>query len=117
MSLRLVVIEGPKKGEVFVIREDIFVGRKEGDLILADSKVSSKHARIFVDDNGDYIIEDLGSSNGTYIDDIKITKALLKPGHKISIGRSILEVEPSNSAERPMEKGTWQEIIDSELSL
>jgi hypothetical protein len=111
------VIEGPKKGEVLIIREDISIGRKTGDLILNDSKVSSNHARIYKDEDGNYQLEDLGSSNGTFVDEIKITKFMLKPGNKISIGRSVLEVEPNTSAERPMEQGTWQEVIDSHLSI
>ena len=111
MLLRLVITEGALKGEEVIIRDSIVIGRKGVDLNLQDSKVSSKHARIFSDENGVVTIEDLSSSNGTYVNDVKISTSPLKVGDFVIIGKTTLKVE-APPAEKGLEKGTWQEVIE-----
>jgi DNA-binding winged helix-turn-helix (wHTH) protein len=67
------------------------IGRAPGGIItLPSSKVSRRHARIVVT-NGQAILEDLGSRNGTYLDDERLTCAAeLKHGHRIGIGGALL---------------------------
>lgn len=70
----------------------ISIGRaNDNDLPISDHMVSSHHARIFTYFNASYI-EDLGSTNGTYINGKRIQKHTLHPGDIIKVGRQMLEV-------------------------
>ncbi len=111
MLLRLVIKEGPLKGEEVLIRDAIVIGRKGVDLNLQDPKVSSKHARIYKDEKDVVTIDDLSSSNGTYVNDQLIASSPLKVGDKINIGKTVLFVE-DQPLEATLEKGTWQEVIE-----
>jgi len=63
-----------------VIKERFLIGRgKHCDLIINSGKVSREHAAI-TREGGDYFIEDLGSSNGTWFDKRRITKRQIQEG-------------------------------------
>ncbi|WP_284285234.1 FHA domain-containing protein [Arsenicicoccus piscis] len=70
----------------------MLIGRNpECTLILEDDFASGRHARIVYDD-GQWTIEDLGSTNGTYLDDFRLTApAPLEPDSRLRIGRTVLE--------------------------
>lgn len=81
-----------KRGGVIPLRGQITIGRKEDNtFMLDDPYVSGRHARIYVK-SGDYIIEDLGSTNGTLVNDDEIegTK-YLETGDIIKIGNTVLK--------------------------
>jgi pSer/pThr/pTyr-binding forkhead associated (FHA) protein len=80
-------------GAVIPLNNELSIGRKEDNLlILGDKYVSSQHARIYVK-NTDYILHDLGSTNGTLINHEKVTdKVVIKKGDEIKIGTSIFKV-------------------------
>lgn len=83
---RLVVRQGPIPGQVFELTKDeIYIGRDiANDFVINDAEVSRKHARLNLE--GDrYKIEDLNSTNGTYIDG----QRLIGP-HLMSIGEIIM---------------------------
>jgi len=71
----------------------VTIGRSvDNDVHISDHTVSSHHAKIFTYLNSSYI-EDLHSSNGTFINGKRIEKHTLKPGDVVTIGHHILEVE------------------------
>jgi serine/threonine protein kinase len=71
--------------EIHTIGEGLTLGRA-GQLAIADARVSRQHARVAQRD-GAYIVEDLGSSNGTYVNDQRLTAPhTLRPGDQIRIG-------------------------------
>jgi pSer/pThr/pTyr-binding forkhead associated (FHA) protein len=70
-------------------REPLVVGRKEGDLLLDDPLVSGRHCQI-VSRNGDYVLQDLGSTNGTMVDGRLVREVVLKPGNEVAIGSTRL---------------------------
>ncbi|MHB8277103.1 MAG: FHA domain-containing serine/threonine-protein kinase [Candidatus Humimicrobiaceae bacterium] len=73
---------------IVIKNEETFIGRGElNNIILKDSHVSRKHSKITVL-NGNYIIEDLGSVNGTYVNGEKISMHYLNNGDKIKIGNN-----------------------------
>jgi pSer/pThr/pTyr-binding forkhead associated (FHA) protein len=120
MALRLIIEEGPRKGEEFIVKDDIVIGRSEGDLQLKDSKSSREHAKIVIDSNGVANIEDLDSSNGTLLNGVRIKRALLKAGDVITIGKSKIKIEDYSNQEptsTQIEKGSWQYDVDKALAV
>lgn len=84
----LVIRSGDRSGERFTLRSGIVdVGRHPDSAIcLDDVTVSRRHARID-NDNGQYRIEDLGSLNGTYINQQRIDSETLRHGDELQIGK------------------------------
>ena len=60
-------------------------------MVLVEDMVSRKHAKIITDDRG-VLIQDLGSTNGTFVNGEKIRKVDLKDGDRILIGTSIIKI-------------------------
>ncbi|MCA9070622.1 MAG: FHA domain-containing protein [Planctomycetaceae bacterium] len=66
---------------------ETIIGRDaDSHLVLNDSSVSRKHARILVQNN-EFYLEDLGSSNGTHVDDVPILFSVLKSGDLVQMGK------------------------------
>jgi adenylate cyclase len=88
-SADLIITKGDKKGEVRSVYSFPFkIGRMlDNDIVIKDKNVSRYHAEI-LKKNDTYIIRDLGSQNGTFVNDIKVTSINLKLGDKITIGIS-----------------------------
>lgn len=84
----IVVEKGPRKGMSFLLREgNTTVGRHpESDIFLNDVTVSRHHCR-FVASGDDLVVEDSGSTNGTYVNDERVDKASLDAGDEVLIGR------------------------------
>ena len=90
----LVVTGGALKGtSLDLAQQQITLGRaNDATLVLNDDYASSRHARIFPQD-GQWIVEDLGSTNGTYLDRQKVTRPMPVPlGVPIRIGKTVLEL-------------------------
>jgi pSer/pThr/pTyr-binding forkhead associated (FHA) protein len=91
---RLLVTGGPLTGTTLPLTEQqITIGRSnDATLVLNDDYASSRHARLFPQD-GQWIVEDLGSTNGTYLDRQKVTQPTPVPtGVPIRIGKTVLEL-------------------------
>lgn len=84
----LVVERGPTAGMTFVLNEGTTtVGRHpDSDIFLDDVTVSRHHCRFLFEDNA-LVVEDSGSTNGTYVRDVAIERAPLKPGDEVIIGK------------------------------
>jgi hypothetical protein len=79
-------------GTAVALRDGLRIGRAdENDVVLRDGRVSRTHARI-VDAGGGFALEDLGSSNGTFVDGHPVRRARLLAGMKIVLGETVLEV-------------------------
>ena len=73
--------------------EPIVIGRSaDADLAVAETKISRHHAEIRLWD-GDYVIRDLKSRNGVFVNDQRIQIAVLKLGDQIRIGNIVFHVE------------------------
>jgi len=91
---RLRIVEPDQlKGRTFDIAGELTIGRAAGCQIpLDDSYVSQLHARVFQRD-GELLVEDLGSTNGTYLNRKKVDgPAPMRRGDRLQIGRTVLEV-------------------------
>src|SRR5437763_10577194 len=85
------VLEGIDKGRVFRdLPTPVTIGREEGNLLrLNDERVSRFHAKVQQDD-GDVIITDLESTNGTRVNGTVVKIRRLRFGDRVCIGRSLL---------------------------
>jgi hypothetical protein len=74
--------------------QQITLGRAhDSTIVLDDDFASSRHARVFPDPSGQWVVEDLGSTNGTYLDRTKINGPTPVPvGVPIRIGKTVLEL-------------------------
>ena len=91
---QLVVTGGDLAGTTMGLADQqITIGRaNDATLVLTDDYASSRHARLFPQD-GRWIVEDLGSTNGTYLDRQKVTQPTPVPvGVPIRIGKTVLEL-------------------------
>ncbi|WP_146340705.1 FHA domain-containing protein [Nesterenkonia sp. NBAIMH1] len=91
---RLVVSEGPHVGtEVTLGSSPVMLGRaQECTVVLEDDYSSGRHARLFPQGSR-WFIEDLGSTNGTWLGDEQLTRAsTVEPGDRIRIGKTVLEL-------------------------
>ncbi|MDO8494254.1 MAG: sigma 54-interacting transcriptional regulator [Deltaproteobacteria bacterium] len=109
ISLRkcqLVVLEGPNKSKKITLNKNKFaIGKKDtNDLVLNDKTVSRNHLEIIYSSDS-FLLKDLSSTNGTYLNGSKVKEAYLEPGDTIKVGNSLLEfvafnegvsVEPSS---------------------
>jgi pSer/pThr/pTyr-binding forkhead associated (FHA) protein len=94
--MRLRVLEPTDgRGRVFDLGDEVTVGRAAGcGVALEDAFTSQMHARVFRR-NGETWIEDLGSTNGTFVNAKKLaTPVPLHPGDRLQVGRTVLEVGP-----------------------
>jgi FHA domain len=91
---KLVVTQGALAGTtVSLSSAPVLIGRApDSTLVLTDDYASTRHARVFPQE-GDWYVEDLGSTNGTYLDRSKVTGPTQVPlGVPIRIGKTVLEL-------------------------
>ncbi|WP_405907636.1 MULTISPECIES: FHA domain-containing protein [unclassified Streptomyces] len=92
---KLVVSEGTLTGTTVALQgQTISLGRAhDSTIVLDDDYASSRHARIYPDRDGQWIVEDLGSTNGTYLDRNRLTTPTPIPlGAPIRIGKTVIEL-------------------------
>ena len=94
LDVKLRVVDGPLHGGVFKNWEGaLSIGRGlQNHVVLLDDAVSTSHAQI-VQEGERYFIQDLNSSNGTFLDGVKVQRTELANGQKIKIGISTLVFE------------------------
>jgi pSer/pThr/pTyr-binding forkhead associated (FHA) protein len=91
---QLLVIAGDLEGTTIPLTgQQITIGRaNDATLVLNDDYASTRHARLFPQD-GQWIVEDLGSTNGTFLDRQKVTQPVsVSVGVPIRIGKTVLEL-------------------------
>lgn len=90
----LVVTDGALAGTVIPLgSSDVTIGRApDSTLVLNDPYTSGRHARLYPHD-GRWVVEDLGSTNGTWLDGARVTgPTVLNPDTGLRIGRTVLEL-------------------------
>jgi signal transduction histidine kinase len=88
----LLIKTGEMKGKSYPIRDRVVsIGRDPSNTIaLPDGQISRKHASISLQ-GSDFLIEDLGSVNGTLVNNRPVLQQILKPGDEVRMGRTVLE--------------------------
>lgn len=89
MPPRLAAVSGKLKGAIFAINEEtLVIGRETAaNLCIADASVSRRHTKIEKKDEG-FVITDLESLNGTFVNDVPVKTRLLEHGDRVRIGDS-----------------------------
>jgi hypothetical protein len=84
---RLYIMTGPRAGETLGLRHGFMIGAApNSDLVIADGFASSHHAQIGMDAQGSCWVADLGSTNGTFINGVRVTQKVLDHGVTVRIG-------------------------------
>ena len=92
---QLLVVDPPEqRGRAYPLGPEITVGRGSGCQVLVDDTFASTvHARVFLGD-GNYVVEDLGSTNGTYLNKRKVDGPMtMNRGDRLQVGNTVLELE------------------------
>lgn len=92
---RLVVVEGPQRGTTVPLGASaVVLGRADScTLPLGDDYASGRHARVFPHE-GSWWVEDLGSTNGTFVDGERIDgPTALTPGRPVRVGQTVVELQ------------------------
>ncbi|WP_407342969.1 FHA domain-containing protein [Pengzhenrongella phosphoraccumulans] len=99
-SALLIMQRGPSAGARFLLDASKTVaGRSvDADIFLDDVTVSRRHAE-FVREGDDFLVRDIGSLNGTYINRTRIDSAVLRSGDEVQIGKYRLTFHPSPGRE------------------
>ncbi len=120
LSIDLVVVDGPMRGKRAQLHGGIGrVGAAAGsDLKLDDKAVSRVHCEIRVGKDG-ITLKDLGSTNGTFVDGVRVRDADVAPGALVRVGGSTFRVEVGNEPEfvDVSEKGSFGELVGTSLEM
>ena len=99
MGAQVRVVEGPGVGGTAALDDEILIGRSgaQASLFAQDTEISRNHARITVTAQGALVLEDLGSTNGTYLNGWRIpSPQLLSSGDRVQTGATVLEVDAAD---------------------
>jgi predicted component of type VI protein secretion system len=106
MELKLVVLAGAKQGlEIPLKKEQFLIGRAKECALRAGSEAISRRHCAIVRANGQFTVRDLGSRNGTYVNDVRISEEVpLKAGDELRIGPLKFRIAPIVSTPQPAMK-------------
>ena len=100
-DLALEIVEGVGAGRRLVLEAPVVLGRAvDADLVLEDEQVSGHHARVSPTAGGSAIVEDLGSTNGTFVNDHEVQgPASIDPDDELLLGVTLLQVRTRRQLE------------------
>ena len=94
--LRLKIVSGNAAGDTVEVQDEFVIGRQApgAGTLANDIEISRTHARIWAEADGRFVIEDLGSTNGTYVNGRRVdVPTALEVGDRIEVGSSALVVQ------------------------
>lgn len=114
----LTTLRGPGAGTTYRLeRQSTVIGRgAKADIVLDEPSVSREHARFIRDDDGGYFIEDLGSTNGTFVGGHPVQRARLRSGDRLQIGgehsfRFAIVDEEEESLQRRLHESSMRDTL------
>lgn len=90
----------------------------DNDVVIRDETVSRYHCKIYQEDNA-YVLQDLGSTNGTFINKVRIKEAYLRPGCAVTCGKTNLQFQSFDEQVRirPVENDRMGDIIGTNIKM
>lgn len=116
MAIELVLVTPEGEQRPFAVSRARIIGRDEDcDMRVPVAEVSREHCRVEPNSSGGLTVEDLGSSNGTFINGLQVEEADMSPGDVLKIGPAFLVLrvdgDPASiDAQAAIERGTPTEI-------
>jgi diguanylate cyclase (GGDEF)-like protein len=109
----LIFLSGPRTGSMVRVEDEVLIGRSEQATVRVDDVgVSKLHVSLTRDSRGRVVAKDLGSRNGTYVNDVRRDEVLLEDGDKIRIGSTtILKFSYQDTLEETFQ----QQMFDAAL--
>lgn len=119
MILFLEVRSGPLEGQKYRAGLGLAIGRREGDILLeSDGKVSGLHGKIELDNKGQMVLVDQGSSNAFIINGRRVKRVALLPGVTFRVGDTEFSAVELSEEEAlaVMPRKTWRDHVKEELA-
>ncbi len=93
--MQITVVRGPARGRTFLLGpRRVVLGRDDSaDIVLGDPRVSRRHAEIRPAEAGTWILQDLGSTNHTFLNGRRVRQALLREGDELTVGDTHISVQ------------------------
>ncbi len=91
-TFQLIMRQGPQPGEILSLNKQMMAIGRDGryDIVIIDPEVSRQHARLTLQPEG-YLLEDLGSTNGTFVNGARLTQPhLLTDGDQVGLGETVV---------------------------
>src|SRR3954470_5231673 len=104
----LQVVAGNAAGSNIALDNELVIGRSTPGLgsLGGDSEISRVHARLSRDPSGQLVVEDLGSTNGTFVNGDRITAVTpVRPGDQLRVGQTTMTVSGGEASERATAPG------------
>lgn len=119
MVLFIEILDGPQQGSRYKVQHGHKIGRNRGEVPIDDEKVSAQHAQFEIDNKGQFVLNDLESSNGILLGNRRVKKVALMPGVVFRLGRTSFRVVTAEG-QNPKEFArirTWKENLAEKLPL
>jgi hypothetical protein len=118
MALYLEISDGPSAGQRYRLNLGVRIGRGKADILINDPKISSTHAQVEKDKNGQLILVDRDSANGLVIGSTRVKKVILKQGVRFIMGNTSLRVVQLFGEDQPDEEKApqdWRETLTTQI--
>jgi pSer/pThr/pTyr-binding forkhead associated (FHA) protein len=118
MALYLEVMDGPDAGQRFRLTPGLRIGRSRADVVINDPKISSFHAQVEKDKNGQLVLIDRDSSNGLVIGKTKVKKVVLMQGVRFRMGNTqckVLQLFGEEVPEEEFKPQDWRDLLVSQI--
>lgn len=115
----LIVLSGSNVGEMYKLDQALVMGRGQvADVRVTDDGISRQHARVSINDDGVVVVEDLQSTNGTFVNGAPVKgKSILKDGDKIQLGSTtILKFTYHDQLEEQFQKQMYESALRDGLT-
>jgi diguanylate cyclase (GGDEF)-like protein len=115
----MIVIAGGVAGEVHALsEEETVLGRgQDAGIRIDDGGISRRHARVLRRAGGVFVLEDLASTNGTFVDDVKVTSREIREGDRIRLGNTVvLKFSMQDDLEHSFQKQMYESAVRDPLT-
>ncbi len=107
-------IDSASIGNIYEVSSGHVIGRARGNIILEDERISSVHAEIQMNNQGEMFLVDKDSRNGIKVQGKRITKLLITPGTIFQVGNTLIEVFLANPKPKMISSEISQESLISQ---